>query len=175
MASATVFVDDAVLGQLPPVCAKSGVATSDRLIMTVPVGGSEGFGIAWLLVLAGPIGWLGLFIYSIVRRVETLTVKLPYCDAAYDELKRARRSRRNAGLGRGGSSLRNGPSPRHIRDPYSPHRGRCIGYSRGWTADYICGRNLAAFAGQQFGSHLMDRGVGSRCLGSARGSPRPSR
>ena len=98
MASATVFVDDAVLGGLPPVCAKTGVETSDHLVMTVPVGGSEGLGIAWLLVFAGPIGWLGLFIYAIVRRVETLTVKLPYCDAAYNDLARARRISRNAGL-----------------------------------------------------------------------------
>jgi hypothetical protein len=41
------------------VCAKTGVDTWDHLVMTVPVGGSEGLGIAWLLVLAGPIGWLG--------------------------------------------------------------------------------------------------------------------
>lgn len=98
MAKATVFVDDAVLGHLPPVCAKTGVDTWDHLVMTVPVGGSEGLGIAWLLVLAGPIGWLGLFIYAVARRVETLTVKLPYCDAAYNELTRHRRIRRNTGL-----------------------------------------------------------------------------
>jgi hypothetical protein len=98
MATATVFVDDAVLGRLPPVCAKTGVETADHLVMTVPVGGSDGFGLAWLLVLAGPIGWLGLFIYGVVRRVETLTVRLPYCDEAYLELSNARRARRNAGL-----------------------------------------------------------------------------
>jgi hypothetical protein len=98
MAKATVFVDDAVLGHLPPVCAKTGVDTWDHLVMTVPVGGSEGLGIAWLLLLAGPIGWLGLFIYAFARRVETLTVKLPYCDAAYNELTRTRRTRRNIGI-----------------------------------------------------------------------------
>ncbi|MGD0747431.1 MAG: hypothetical protein ABSB68_06435 [Acidimicrobiales bacterium] len=94
MARALVFVDDAVRGRLPDVCAKTGVATDDRLVQTVPVGGSEGFGVAWLLVLAGPIGWLGLFVYAMVRRVETLTVRLPYCDEAYAELQGARRLRR---------------------------------------------------------------------------------
>jgi hypothetical protein len=98
MASATVFVDDAVLGHLPPVCAKTGADTPGRLIMTVPVGHSEGLGIAWLLVLAGPIGWLGLFLYALSRREESLTVRLPYCDAAYGELVRARRVRRHAGI-----------------------------------------------------------------------------
>jgi hypothetical protein len=101
MANAMVFVDDAVLGRLPPVCAKTGVATSDHLVMTAPIGGNEGLGIAWLLVLAGPIGWLGLFIYQVGRRVETITVRLPYCDAAYGELSRARRSRRHAGWAMG--------------------------------------------------------------------------
>jgi hypothetical protein len=98
MATATVFVDDAVLGRLPPVCAKTGVETDDHLVMTVPVGGSDGFGLAWLLILAGPIGWLGLVIYAAARRVETLTVRLPYCDEAYMELSNARRTKRNAGL-----------------------------------------------------------------------------
>jgi hypothetical protein len=98
MAATRVFVDDAVLGRLPAVCAKTGVATSDHLIMTVPVGTSEGLGIAWLLILAGPIGWLGLFIYATFRRVETLTVQLPYCETAYAELTAARRTRRNSGL-----------------------------------------------------------------------------
>ena len=98
MATARVFVDDAVLGRLPPLCAKTGVETPDHVVMTVPVGGSEGFGLAWLLVLAGPLGWLGLFVYALVRRVETLTVRLPYCDAAYAELFRARRTKRIAAL-----------------------------------------------------------------------------
>src|ERR1700722_3877091 len=98
MTTATVFVDDAVLGRLPSVCAKPGVETADHLVMTVPVGGGDGFGLAWLLVLAGPIGWLGLFIYGVARRVETLTVRLPYCDQAYAERSTARRKRRIAGL-----------------------------------------------------------------------------
>jgi hypothetical protein len=98
MATARVFVDDVVLGALPPVCAKTGAVTADHVVMTVPVGGSDGFGLAWLLILVGPIGWLGLLIYGVVRRVETLTVRLPYCDEAYIELSNAQRAKRNAGL-----------------------------------------------------------------------------
>jgi len=96
MAGTMVFVDDAVRGRLPGVCAKSGVATVDHLVQTVPVGGNEGLGIAWLLILAGPIGWLALFVYAMGRRVETLTVRLPFCNAAYAELAGARRRRRKA-------------------------------------------------------------------------------
>ncbi len=83
---------------LPPVCAKTGEATTDHLILTVPVGGSEGLGIAWLLLLAGPLGWLGLVVLQLTRRSETLTVRLPFCDAAYVALTRTRRNRRNVGL-----------------------------------------------------------------------------
>jgi hypothetical protein len=97
MATATVFVDDAVLGRLPPVCAKTGAETVDHLVLTVPVG-SSGLGFAWLLVLGGPIGWFVLFLYALTRRDETLTVRLPYSDAAYAELRHAGRLRRNAGL-----------------------------------------------------------------------------
>jgi hypothetical protein len=97
MAVATVFVDDAVLGRLPPVCAKTGVETADHLVQTVPVG-SSGLGFAWLLVFLGPLGWLVLFIFALVQRGETLTVRLPFSDAAYGELRSARRLRRNAGL-----------------------------------------------------------------------------
>jgi len=101
VARTMVFVDDAVRGRLPGVCAKTCAATDDHLVQTVPVGTSNGLGIVWFLVLAGPIGWLGLFVYALVRRVETLTVRLPYCDAAYAELHLARRLRRNSAWGSG--------------------------------------------------------------------------
>jgi hypothetical protein len=98
MATAIVFIDDAVLGRLPSVCAKTGVETVDHLNITVPVGGSDGLGVAWLLLLAGPFGWIGLGVYAMGRRSETITVRLPYSDAAYAQLSQARRVRRNAGL-----------------------------------------------------------------------------
>jgi len=92
MAQATVFVDDAVLGRLPPVCVKDGVLTDDSLTLHTQVGGSNGLGIAWLLLLAGPLGWLGLLIVAVSRRpADTLTVRLPFSQAAYERLRRAKR------------------------------------------------------------------------------------
>jgi hypothetical protein len=96
MATATVFVDDAVLGHLPPVCAKTGQTTTDHLILTVPVG-HRGLGLAWLLVLAGPIGWLVLCMYAVTQRDEALTVRLPFSARAYDDYARARRQERVLG------------------------------------------------------------------------------
>jgi hypothetical protein len=91
MAQATVFVDDAVLGNLPPVCVKDGVATPDRLTVSSPVGTSAGFGVAWLLLLAGPLGWVGLLLYGAMRRPpEMLTVQLPFSEDAYRRLRRAK-------------------------------------------------------------------------------------
>ena len=96
MASVTVFVDEAVRGDLPPVCAKTGVETPDHLVATVAVGGS-GLGAAWLLIFLGPVGWLALFVYGLVRTDETLTVRLPYSDAAYAELASSTRTKRTLG------------------------------------------------------------------------------
>ncbi len=42
MAAVMVFVDDAVLGHLPSVCAKDGVSTDDRLTLTQNVGTRTG-------------------------------------------------------------------------------------------------------------------------------------
>ncbi len=52
---------------------------------------------AWLLVFLGPLGWLALLIAALVRDHETLTVRLPYSDAAYAELASAIRAKRTFG------------------------------------------------------------------------------
>jgi hypothetical protein len=91
MAQVTVFVDDAVLGRLPPLCVKDGVPTADRLTVRSPVHNGNGLGIAWLLLLAGPLGWLGLLILSVGRRQEVLTVELPLSESAHDRIRQARR------------------------------------------------------------------------------------
>jgi outer membrane lipoprotein SlyB len=90
-------VDDAVLGRLPRVCVEDGGGTNDTLSFTQDVGGSAGMGVAWLLVLAGPLGWLGLFVVSAMRRGEMLTVTVPYSEAAYVRRATFQRSRRRAG------------------------------------------------------------------------------
>jgi hypothetical protein len=94
VADVTVFVDDAVLGRLPSVCAKDGTYTDDRLTVSQELGGSSGLGIAWLLFLVGPVGWLVLIVMSSMRRsAGMLTVTLPFSQAAYERLVRYRRER----------------------------------------------------------------------------------
>src|SRR4029450_2433849 len=62
MADVRVFVDDAVLGRLPDVCAKSGAPADGWLTVTETVGRSGGIATPWLLLLLilGPLGWLAL-------------------------------------------------------------------------------------------------------------------
>ena len=101
VASVTVFVDDAVRGTLPEVCARDGVPTTDQLRRVEPVGDDRsGFGVAWLLLLAGPLGWLGLLVIAASRsgRVEELRVTLPMSEAAYQRMRTARRLRDRATL-----------------------------------------------------------------------------
>jgi hypothetical protein len=99
VAAVTVFVDDAVLGRLPPICVKDGVATSDRLTLVQDVTGSAGLGVAWLLILASPLGWIGLFMLSGARGGgDYLTVSVPYSEVAYNRVRRATAARLRAGL-----------------------------------------------------------------------------
>jgi hypothetical protein len=98
MADVTVFVDDAVRGTLPGICVKDGVATVDHLVIRDHVGDRAGLGVAWLLLLTGPLGWLGLVVISYVRggRSEVLTVEVPMSEPAYQRIRAARRLRRRA-------------------------------------------------------------------------------
>jgi hypothetical protein len=95
MADITVFVDDAVRGTLPAVCARNGVPTSDSLQRRQEVGNRGGLGVAWLLILAGPLGWLGLIAISVMRsgRVEELQVRLPMSEPAYQRMRTSRQLR----------------------------------------------------------------------------------
>jgi hypothetical protein len=78
MAETTVFVDDAVQGLLPPVCAKTGAPATKRL--TIHQDLTPGLGAAWLLVFFGPLGWLVLLAIAATRRRSSLTVRVPYSD-----------------------------------------------------------------------------------------------
>jgi hypothetical protein len=97
VASVTVFVDEAVRGNLPPVCVQTGVPTSTGVHTDVWVGG--GLGLLWLLVLAGPLGWLILLVLAVshIGR-EKLVVALPYSEAVLAK-RRALRSVRDTALG----------------------------------------------------------------------------
>ncbi len=107
MAEVTVFVDDAVLGRLPRVCVKDGVRTTDRLTFSQDVSGPTGLGVSWLLVLAGPLGWLGLFVISAMRNGGggRLTVTLPFGEPAYHRLTLTKRARRQAYLVLAGAAI----------------------------------------------------------------------
>jgi hypothetical protein len=92
VAAVTVFVDDAVRGDLPSVCVRTGAPATTRVTVDAPVGG--GLGLLWLLVLAGPLGLLALLFVAVSRSGrETLAVKLPYSDAAYEKERSLRRAR----------------------------------------------------------------------------------
>lgn len=93
-----MFVDDAVRGTLPGVCSKDGVPTTDRSVVRQELGDRAGLGVAWLLLLAGPLGWLGLLLISASResRREVLTVEIPLSDQAHGRLQAARRTQRLA-------------------------------------------------------------------------------
>jgi hypothetical protein len=97
VATVTVFVDDAVLGRFPPICVKDGIWTNDRLTLSQDVSGRTGLGVAWLLVLAGPLGWIGLLIIAATRQnSDVLTVTLPYSEGAHLRLRQAQRARSQA-------------------------------------------------------------------------------
>lgn len=94
VAEVTVFVDDAVLGLLPSICVKDGTYTEDRLKLRQELWNRSGLGIAWLLLLAGPVGWLGLIVIGSMRRSGgDLTVTLPFSESAHERLVGARRDR----------------------------------------------------------------------------------
>ncbi len=100
MAAVSVFVDDAVRGRLPLVCAKTGEPADLVIRMRHPVGsGLRSW--AWVLVLFGPPGWLALLVVLMVAPAgEYLTVRVPETEAAYSRERSLERFRLAAfGLG----------------------------------------------------------------------------
>ncbi|MGI8809845.1 MAG: hypothetical protein ACR2KK_18785 [Acidimicrobiales bacterium] len=95
MAAVSVFVDDAVRGRLPRVCAKSGEPAELVIQVRQPVGRNQGFGNPlWLLMLLGPPGWLLLLAIAVLSPgPEYLTVRIPETDASYQHQKQLERFR----------------------------------------------------------------------------------
>jgi len=92
-----VFVDDAVHGRFPPVCAVTGNPSDGWMTIRATVGGSGMSGFAWLLLLLGPPGWGVLFLLSLfVAPGERLTVELPWTEVVHDEVEARRRRRTTA-------------------------------------------------------------------------------
>jgi len=91
MATVEVFVDDAVRGPLPRVCAKTGGPSAGKLRIEQATGG---LGFGWLLIFLGPFGWIALALWvAFSSRSGVLTVRLPYSEAAVDHEWHLRRIR----------------------------------------------------------------------------------
>jgi hypothetical protein len=95
MVGVTVFVDDAVCGRLPAVCAKTGGPSDGWLTVESPIGRWGRVGTPWLLVLAflPPVGWGILLLLALLApdRTETLTVQVPWTEVAQQRVDALRR------------------------------------------------------------------------------------
>ena len=98
MAAVSVFVDDAVRGRLPLVCAKTGEPADLVIRMQHPVrSGVSGW--VWLLALLGPPGWLALLVVLMLfSSTEYLTVRIPETEAVYARERSLERFRLGAFL-----------------------------------------------------------------------------
>lgn len=98
MTAVMVFVDDALTGRFPEVCAKTGRASNGWLTLTAEVRKRRATGWLWgigIVLLAIPVLWYFLAVYlavlgliSIVMAVvgdEALTVQLPWTEDAHQE------------------------------------------------------------------------------------------
>jgi len=96
VAAVTVFVDRVVRGELPPVCVQTGAPTTTGVRTEAWVG--RGLGLLWLLLLAGPVGWLILLVLAASHAGrDKLVVALPYSEATLAK-RHALRGVRDAAL-----------------------------------------------------------------------------
>lgn len=88
MAAAVVFVDDAIRGDVPPVCARTGEPADIQVQMRRPVAGGIPW-IVWLLLFLGPVGVLALVLAALFSPgAEVLTVLVPRTRASFDHDRR---------------------------------------------------------------------------------------
>ena len=100
MAAVSVFVDDAIRGTLPLVCAKTGKPADLVIRMRQPVGGGLPPA-AWLLLLLGPPGIFGLLLVALIwPGAEHLTVRIPETEESFTWERQMERLRLTA-LGAG--------------------------------------------------------------------------
>ena len=100
MAAVSVFVDDAIRGTLPLVCAKTGEPADLVIRMRQPVGGGLP-PVAWLLLLLGPMGIVALVVLAVAwPGQEQLTVRVPETEASFQRERQLERWRL-AALGAG--------------------------------------------------------------------------
>lgn len=100
MAAVSAFVDDAIRGDLPHVCAKTGEPADLMIRMRQPVGGGLPAA-AWLLLLLGPMGIIILVVLALGwPGAEQLTVRIPETEASFARERQLERWRL-AALGAG--------------------------------------------------------------------------
>jgi hypothetical protein len=83
-----VRLDDALIGRLPRVCVMTGEDAVGYAPMIVP----RSLGVAWLLLLGGPPGWLMLA--ALYPRLRTrYEIRVPMSERAFDRWITERRRR----------------------------------------------------------------------------------
>lgn len=96
-----MFVDDAIRGDLPMVCAKTGEPADFLVRVRQPVGGGIP-GWVWFLFFLGPLGIFGLLVAALLAPgTEYLTVRIPETEASFAherQLERLRLAALGAGL-----------------------------------------------------------------------------
>ena len=82
MAAVRVFVDDAILGNLPLVCAKTGEPADFLITIRKTVGGGVPVWV-WFLLFLGPLGIVALLLAAaFAPGQEYLTVRVPETEAS---------------------------------------------------------------------------------------------
>ena len=101
MAAVRVFVDDAILGNLPLVCAKTGEPADFLVTIRKAVGGGIPAWV-WFLLFLGPLGIVALLLAAaFAPGQEYLTVRVPETKAALQgerQLERWRLAALGAGV-----------------------------------------------------------------------------
>lgn len=92
-----VFVDDAVQGRFPRVCARTGRPSNGWLSIDAVVGSSRSMSsivIVLLILFGGPLGWIVVLLFSGGQPTDRLQVELPWTLDTQDEIEVLRRRRR---------------------------------------------------------------------------------
>lgn len=94
-----VFVDDAVQGRFPRVCARTGRPSDGWLSIDAVVGRSRSMSttaIVLLILFGGPLGWIVVLLFSPGQPTDRLRVELPWTLDTQTEVVALRQRRRLA-------------------------------------------------------------------------------
>jgi hypothetical protein len=91
-----VFVDDAVLGRFPRVCARTGRPSDGWLSIDAVVGRSRSMSttvFVLLILFGGPLGWVVALLCNPSQPTDRLQVELPWTVDTQDDVVALRRRR----------------------------------------------------------------------------------